>query len=191
MEEEKNENLDSPNEENENDNSTNDNKPDAGEVDYEAKANELEEKNKSLYARAKKAEEEAKNLKANPPKQENETNTEYVGRIEKLELASLGETDEDIIKLAKEVAKIEKIDLSEVKNSDYFQFKKTKIEEQKQIDAASISPEDGSQPNQVQKNYKETPIEDFNKDNDLSTEEGRANFAKLKKDKGVADKFSD
>jgi len=43
----------------------------------------------------------------------------------------------------------------------------------------------------VQKNYKETPIEDFNKDNDLSTEEGRANFAKLKKDKGVADKFSD
>lgn len=188
MTEEQNENINSSNDENENlnsENKENENENSKNDQEENEKKDKLTPFEKQLLGRVKKAEEALQNLKANPPKQENESNKEYSGRIEKLELAALGETDADIIKLAKDVAKLENISLSDVKNSDYFKFQKTKIEEKKQIDAAAISPEDGSQPGQVQSNYKGKSVEDFLKNNDMGTEEGVKAFEKWKKDNGV------
>lgn len=145
------------------DNTSNDNTTDS-DVDYEAKAKELEEKNKNLYARAKKAEEEAKQLKNKPPqpKEVGETNQEYEDRLKSLELGTIGDKSETVLKAIEEHKKVyPDKSYKEISEMPFIKSIEEAETEQKKLDNASISP-DGKQTEQPNQSFKGMTIKEFN-----------------------------
>lgn len=144
MENEKNETLDSTNEEVNQETENLENEETSIEETSEA---QTEEKNRQLFARAKKAEKELKKtkerleeLESQPPKtvsfSEEEILKKVDERLEEKELNSL-DLDEDLKKEIKVYAKLNNVSVSKAKDSEYIRFKLDKLEQKKKAEEAS------------------------------------------------------
>lgn len=144
--------------------------------DWRQKADDFE-KGKNFYKKNP-----PENQPAPQPKEVGETNQEYEDRLSKLEIATIGEASEEIIKEVRRVRKLEPDkSYKEIYDSDYIQFKVNAEKEAKDLDNASISP-DGKNAGEIRKNFKGMTITDFNKQYDASTEEGGKMYDKWKED---------
>ena len=94
--------------------------------------------------------------------------------LEKRELESLEYTDE-VKKEIQEYAKLKGVSVKQAQNSDYIKFRIEQDEKKDRIDNASLS---GSRKPTTKKDYSEMKATDF----DMSTPEGKADFAKYKQE---------
>lgn len=140
----------------------------------------LVERNKRLYARAKKAEGFVleNNVWIKKPKLEIKpkviekviTDESVINKVlDKRELESLDLSD-NLKKEIKTYAEIQGISVKKALDSDYISFLKEKEEKKQKIDDASL----GSNRKKTKKDYSEMKVTDF----DLTTPEGKAEFAK-------------
>ena len=146
-------------------------------VDESPKYTESEMK---LYARAKKAEAEARKLKIllkkpEPKVEVKEARTPDVAVTvtEVLDKRDLDELDlsDELKREIKEYVKMKQVSVKKALNSEYIQFLKGKEDKKREIEEASLN---GKGKPISRKDYSETKAEDF----DMTTEEGRADFAK-------------
>jgi len=180
--EEKNENADSLNGENENDNSSNEGEENAQEENQEEKKEEKKELTpfeKQVLGRIKKLEERKS---SSPVKEAGETNKEFEARIKALELDAVGEVSENVMKEMETVKKYhpEKT-YKQIHKMPFIQSIISEETKQKEIDDASISPDDKNT-GEIRKNFKGMSIEDFNKKYDLNTKQGVEAYEKYKED---------
>jgi hypothetical protein len=128
----------------------------------------------------KKAQElESKNLssKTDPsplPTKEPLSEDKILEVLEKRELESL-EVSDEMKKEIQDYAKLKGINIKKAQNSDYIKFRMEQDEKKEKIDNASLG---GGRKPTTKKDYSEMKATDF----DMTTPEGKADYAKYKED---------
>ncbi len=184
--EEKTEDIASTTDENENENSTNESEDNTTNENQEEEKKEekkdLTPFEKQLLGRIKTLEEKSKTQVQ--PQKAGETNQEFESRLSNLEFATTGEVSETVAKAIKEHKAVYKDKTyKEIKEMSFIQNMIKEEAEAKDLDDASISPEGGNT-EQIKKNFKGVSLAEFEKQYDMTTEEGNTAFEKWEKDNG-------
>ena len=125
--------------------------------DWRQKADDFE-KGKNYYKKNP-----PKNQPATQTKVSGETNQEYEDRLKRLELASIGDVSEKVLKLIEEHKKVYPgKSYKEISEMPFIKSIEIEEKEQKKVDEASISP-DEKIAGQISENLRGMSITDFNK----------------------------
>jgi len=127
----------------------------------------------------KKAQDLEKNTLSRPdpkplPDKEPLSEDKILEVLEKRELESL-EVSEEMKKEIQDYAKLKGINIKKAQNSDYIKFRMEQDEKKEKIDNASLG---GGRKPTTKKDYSEMKATDF----DMTTPEGKADYAKYKED---------